>query len=424
MQSQLNAGAPSGDPGISAIESTRLVRDKFCNPVYPWNFIRDNTIYGVIHAAKGYTAWSDKHPSYSSVGGPTGTKFDTNVDDYYSPEINSDSANFATEAPIQLVIPACIKGGKPFLPDQNAPGKGDDYTGSFQNIQCYDGLKVNAVLNWIDGMDHNGKVKKPVPTIFGMNFQAVSIGEKLIYKDGKTVPPPYTLRGGYTDSIGTPSGSLLQEIKFVDNSIGMMVAELKKQGLSDSTLVIITAKHGQSPVDTSRYMPNGSPDDPASILSGYLAASEKSAIGPTEDDVALLWLKNPSDVGAAVGLLETTSPKTGNIAGLGEIFSGPTIGLYYNIGDSRTPDILVTPNYGVTYSNSSKKQAEHGGFGHDDVNVILLVSNPSFNPATIATLAVETRQVAPTILEALGLDPLSLQAVQKEGTQVLPGLPL
>ncbi len=116
--------------------------------------------------------------------------------------------------------------------------------------------------------------------------------------------------------------------------------------------------------------------------------------------------------------------KTANIAGLGEIFSGPSIGLYYNIGDSRAPDILVTPNYGVTYSNSTKKQAEHGGFGHDDVNVILLVSNPSFNPLTIATLAVETRQVAPTILEALGLDPLSLQAVQKEGTQVLPGLPL
>ncbi len=91
-QSHLNAGAPSGDPGISAINPNFLVRDKFCNPVYPWNFVRDNTIYGVIHAAKGYTAWSDKHPSYSSVGGPTGTKFDTNVDDYYSPEINSDSA--------------------------------------------------------------------------------------------------------------------------------------------------------------------------------------------------------------------------------------------------------------------------------------------------------------------------------------------
>jgi hypothetical protein len=35
---------------------------------------------------------------------------------------------------------------------------------------------------------------------------------------------------------------------------------------------------------------------------------------------------------------------------------------------------------------------------------------------------VETKQVAPTILRVLGLDPNKLDAVQKEGTAVLPGL--
>jgi hypothetical protein len=420
-QSLLTGGDTTGDGGIGGIDASRLVRDKECNPVYPWNFIRDNTIYGVIHHAGLYTAWSDKHASYSSVGGPTGTSSDTNVNDYYSPEINSDSANFASEAPLQLVIPACTKAGKPFLPDQDAVSKGDDYTGSFQNIQCYDGLKVNAILNEIEGMNHDGTKPKPVPAIFGMNFQAVSIGQKLIYQDGPTVPPPYTLKGGYIDSLGTPSGSLLQEIKFVDNSIGQMISELHTEGLADSTLVIITAKHGQSPVDTVRYKPNGSPDDPATILKSYLAPSENSAIGPTEDDVALLWLRDSFDTPDAVKVLEHDSPVSDNIAGLGEIFSGPSIGLYFNIGDSRTPDIVVTPNYGVTYSNSSKKQAEHGGFGHDDVNVIALVWNPAFTPKTI-TLPVETRQVAPTVLTALGLNPNALKAVQTEGTQVLPGL--
>jgi hypothetical protein len=419
----LNGGAPSGDGGVNSIDPTRLERDTSCNPVYPWNFVRDNTIYGVIHAAGGYTAWSDKHPSYSAVGGPTGTSTDTNVDDYYSPEINSNSQNFAVAAPPQLVIPECTQAGKPFLPDQFAVAAADDYTGSFQNIQCYDGLKVSAILNEIKGMNHDGTAHAPVPNIFGMNFQAVSIGQKLIYKDGPTVPAPYSLVGGYTDSIGTPSGSLLQEIEFVDSSIGAMVAELKAQHLIDSTLVIITAKHGQSPVDSSRYKPNGSPDDPASILSTFLAPSENSAIGPTEDDVALLWLENPADTATAVSTLELASPVSDNIAGIGEIFSGPSIGLYWNIGDSRTPDILITPNIGVTYSNSKKKLAEHGGFAHDDVNVIMLVSNPSFKAGT-NTLPVETRQVAPTILKALGLDPYALQAVQTEGTQVLPGLGL
>src|SRR5271155_2233785 len=84
----LNGGAPAGlDGGIASIDPNKLERDPAhgCAPVYPWNFVRTNTIFGVVHAAGGYTAWSDKHPSYSAVSGPgTGT----NVDDYYAPENN------------------------------------------------------------------------------------------------------------------------------------------------------------------------------------------------------------------------------------------------------------------------------------------------------------------------------------------------
>ena len=68
------------------------------------------------------------------------------------------------------------------------------------------------------------------------------------------------------------------------------------------------------------------------------------------------------------------------------------------------------------------KQSEHGGFAHDDTNVMLLVSNPGLREARTVTSFVETMQVAPTILKILGLDPESLDAVQMEGTPVLPGL--
>jgi arylsulfatase A-like enzyme len=53
----------------------------------------------------------------------------------------------------------------------------------------------------------------------------------------------------------------------------------------------------------------------------------------------------------------------------------------------------------------------------------MLLSNPSFYAGTV-TSSVETAQIAPTILAALGLDPEKLYAVQEEGTQVLPGLDL
>jgi len=59
---------------------------------------------------------------------------------------------------------------------------------------------------------------------------------------------------------------------------------------------------------------------------------------------------------------------------------------------------------------------------NDDRNVLLVVSNPGLKPATFNS-QVETRQIAPTVLNALGLDPNQLQAVQQEGTTELPGLP-
>jgi hypothetical protein len=407
----------NGDGGVNSIDAQRLVRDPFknCAPVAPWNFVRTNTIFGVIHTAGGYTAWSDKHPAYSAVSGP-GTGDATNLDDYYSPEINSTVVALpGIGTPTGL---ACSP-----IPDPSQTGA---WTDSFENIQCYDTLKVDAILNEIDGYSHDRRQKTKVPEIFGMNFQAVSVGQKLIEANVGS--------GGYLDASGTPSALLVQEIQFVDAAIGEWVAELQKRGLSDSTLIIITAKHGQSPIDSQRYVGITSSGpvttSPSMIVDNCLPPSESNAggqLGPTEDDISLLWLKSSCNAATEVQMLESTSPTSANIAGIGQIFYGQSLDQLFNApgippnGDSRTPDIIVAPNVGVTYSGSTKKQAEHGGFAHDDTNVIILVSNPKLTPKTITT-PVQTIQVAPTVLQALGLDPGSLQAVQIQGTPVLPGL--
>jgi hypothetical protein len=411
-QTQLNGGAPAGvDGGRASINPQRLPRDpkNGCAPVYPWNFVRTNTIFGVIHAAGGYTAWSDKHASYLSVSGPGDG---TNVDDYYAPEVNS--------APVNLPGVTTPEGMScAIVPDPSQLGS---YTDSFKNIQCNDTLKVNAVLNEIDGKTHNGKSPAPVPNLLGMNFQAVSVGQKLIEKNVGT--------GGYLDAYGTPSELLLGEFKFVDDSIGEMVSHLRKQGLLDSTLVLITAKHGQSPIDPNRFLPipghsglNGK--SPSSILADLLPDSEVNQIGATQDDISILWLADPSQTATAVGRLESQSPAGANIAGITEIFAGASMTQLFNSPstDPRTPDIIVQPNSGVIYTGSTKKQEEHGGFSHDDTNVIMLLSNPKLRAKTV-TSPVETTQVAPTILKALGLDVNKLQAVHIEGTQVLPGVDL
>ena len=426
-KTQLNGGAPAGvDGGLQSIDPLKLERDPAnnCAPVYPWEFTRTNTIFGVIHNHGGYTAWSDKHPAYTSVSGHGSNG--KAVDDFYGPEINS--------IPVGLPgVTAAGVGCNP-LPDQTTVAASNAWTDSFQNIQCYDQLKVNAVLNWINGKTHNGSAKAPRPAIFGMNFQTVSVGQKLI--EGSL-----SLTGGYLDSVGTPSPSLLGEIQYTDAKIGDMVEALKKNGIYESTLIIITAKHGQSPIDSARYLGIGTSatdpvtTSPATILdaAGCIPTSESpsnpTGIGPTEDDVSLVWLNSACTTESAVAMLRSQSPTTSNIAGIGEIFSGNILKTYFNApglppnGDPRTPDIVTTPNIGVTYSGSTKKLAEHGGFSRDDTNVMMLLSNPSLHRKTI-TSSVETLQVAPTILAALGLDPNDLEAVRIEGTQVLPGVEL
>jgi hypothetical protein len=147
-----------------------------------------------------------------------------------------------------------------------------------------------------------------------------------------------------------------------------------------------------------------------------------SGIGSTEDDVSLLWLTNPSYTDAAAALIEDNREATH----IGQIYYGPSLALNYDVPglpphDPRTPDIIVTPNVGVTYTGSNQKLMEHGGFSHDDTNVMMLLSNPAIKAKTVFS-EVGTLQVAPTILQVLGLNPELLDGVRLEGTAVLPAV--
>jgi hypothetical protein len=403
---KLNGGAPGAgltEGGIASLDPNKLVRDpaKGCAPVYPWNFIRTNTIFGVIHAAGGYTAWIDKHPSTSFVEGPGGKT----VDDFYSPEVDSNVVPLPGVTTPQGISCATI-------PDESSLS---GWNNSFANIQCYDQIKVNALLNQIAGKTHSG-APAVAPSVFGMNFQSVYTGQVLVESGVDT--------GGYLNAAALPTTELVNEIEFVDTSIGDIVHALKRACLDDSTLIIITAKHGMSPIDPSLFVANPS-HTPATLLGPAIPPSESpltpGGIGATEDDVSVLWLTKDASVTSAVQLLENNAAAIG----LGQIYYGPTLALNYNVGgtkpgqDPRSPDIIVTPNVGMTYIGPGSAVGDHGGFAHDDTNVLLMVSHPSFWSQTVSA-PTSTAQVAPTIVKALGLDPRALDAVRVEGTPVLP----
>lgn len=375
-----------------------------CVAVYPHNYIKTNTVFEVVkeNLANARTAWADKHAwGYDWVNGPSGK----GVDDLARTEINSID-----------------------------PATGTEYNNLYTHTQTFDNLHVQALINQIDGKDGTGTNLAPVPTVFGGNFQTLSVAQKATNASG----------GGYTDANFTPGTQVAAAISYVDGALGKLVAELKAKGLYASTLIVVSAKHGQSPADHSKLVKHG--DTLAALLqsSGYLDAggnwgqnntasgnpndgSGLSATGMVQtDDLGLIWLKDQSQLAAALATLQVnlgcTAPGICADGPQASILSGSALSAKF--GDpalGRAPDIIVQPNPGVIYTSSTKKDAEHGGNAPDDSHVALLLSYPTWSAQTIAS-AVVTTQVAPTILSALKLDPSLLNAVKSEGTAVLPGI--
>jgi hypothetical protein len=372
-----------------------------CVPLYPHNAIRTNTIFEVVKAEGGHTGWADKHPAYDLVNGPSGK----GVDDLYTPEITNVNGFDATASVVCTV--------------------NNDY------------LKVQGILNEIHGLKHDGTPGPGVPAVFGMNFQAVSVGQKLARdnSDGSctadTDPKVNGQPGGYKDGAGTPSDVLAYGLQKTDEALGKMIKALKDQGIYESTLFIVSAKHGQSPINPVKVnkpghfadLVAGLPDaatNPAALAIANANNCSTGACGfVQDDDIALIWLQDQSQTEEVAAYLNVNA----KALFINEVMAGAELKLKFNspLTESRTPDIIVQPIYGTIYTASKKKNAEHGGFSYGDTNVGLIVSNPDLRARVVKT-PVATSQVAPSILKALGISPSELQAVRQEGTHVLPFL--
>ncbi len=354
------------DAVVTAIDPAKLAVDpmKGCAPVLPHQLVRVNNVFDIAKSAGMRTAWADKHPAYDLVQGPTGKA----VDELYTPEIN-----------------------------------GEGITDSVEKTIAYDADKAKAVVNEIRGLDHTGKTKVGVPAIFGMNFQAVSVAQK-------------NKGNGYANAEGEPSPGLASALEATDAALASIKAALAEEKLESSTLFIVTAKHGQSPIDPSkRRIVDGK-----SIKKWIEEATPGVVASITTDDVGLIWLKDKSKTAEVVATLEG---KRSELA-IDSLISGAAMVEKYAdpATDPRAPDIIVQPVAGVIYTKpTATKLAEHGGATMDDRHVAMLLSNPALKAAVIDA-SVATVQVAPSILSALGLDASKLDAVQAEKTAVLPGL--
>ena len=376
-----------------------------CKPIYPHDYVKTNTVFEVVkqNLPGARTAWADKHAwGYDWLNGPSGR----GVDDLMRTEINSID-----------------------------PATGTDYTDVYSHTEKFDDFHVTAIINQIDGKTSKGDAAASVPAVLGTNFQTLSVAQKA----------PVAKGGGYLDASFTPGPQVAAAIAYIDASLGRMVAELKQRGLYQSTAVIVTSKHGQSPTDHSKLVKNGDTLSKLLESSNYFdpdgnigQANTKSGnlndgTGLTgtgfiqTDDVGLVWLRDQSQLAAAVKTLkDNLSCNAPGICADGPqayiLYGRPLAARFGDPAGGRTPDIIVQPNPGVIYTTSTKKDEEHGGNAPDDSHLGLVVYMPGAPGAgREVSERVQTTQVAPTILRLLGLDPKLLNAVVMEGTQPLPG---
>jgi arylsulfatase A-like enzyme len=394
------------------------------SPVLPHQIQRLNTIFEVVHNAGMYTAWSDKHPAYEWVKGPSGT----GLDDFYAPEINSYAQANGQIQP--TLVASGIVGPYNGSNDGTINPSGWDMTSAEAAVQAYDGLKVQAIINQIDGKTALGGTTAPtagkVPNLFGMNFQAVSVAQKVRHDPLWNSSAP---AGGYTSATGAPSAALTNALTYVDAQLGNIVTELTNKGLYNNTLIIVTAKHGQSPIDptalsveNSTYKGSAGKTvlDPiaadgtiSNVVGGATVGSGIQVAFSVSDDVYLIWLQNQTQVAEAAALLNNNA----SAFNIQTLYYGTALQNRFHVvpGDSRAPDIVIQPVPGTIYNSGKKKVSEHGGAAPDDLKVALLVSTPGLT-ATTVTDTVLTTQVAPMIVKSLGLSANLLLSTVTDGT--------
>jgi hypothetical protein len=131
-----------------------------------------------------------------------------------------------------------------------------------------------------------------------------------------------------------------------------------------------------------------------------------------------MWLEKSSDAQKAKSNLLANSS-----LGISYILAGDEVtaaGYGSPFLDSRVPDLIIGAKVGTLWNDGFEFE-DHGGFLPQDLDVPLFAYNPNLTPANI-TQVVSNRQVASTMLQALGLPLAQLDAYRLGDSPVLPGL--
>ncbi|MDP9051477.1 MAG: alkaline phosphatase family protein [Acidobacteriota bacterium] len=326
-----------------------------CGTQQAHDLVRVNSVFDLVHAAGGRTAWADANAVYADLLlGPYGKALN-DVFVATPPLEGTDRISAAEE----------------------------------QDREC-----VDAVVQWI-GSGPN------VPRLSGLSLLGFDAAQQ-------------SLPLSQTAAEGAASNVKRSPLEHIDAQLRKFVDALRKAGLFDSTWIIVTAPHG-------------SIGDRANLRVVDAVRVEQVAKTVAGDDIgrvvagtaAMVWLKHPEKTDNLVKAYRAKMMELG----IGAIYFGEKLKLIMNTAedDSRMPDVILEPLTGVEWSRDRQWPEHLGGFSDDENHVALLISGTQLTRRVDKT-PVQTGQIAPLILQILGMDKLDLQALHKEHVPALPGI--
>ena len=210
-----------------------------------------------------------------------------------------------------------------------------------------------------------------------------------------------------------------------------------KQHLLASTTVILSAKHGQSPIEATalKRIDDGNIIDALNAAWKAQGGTSDLVSFAIDDDAMLMWLSDRSRSAfhfAKSFLLSYSQPASANAAtdydknpigftasGLTRVSAGTS---FFGVpaSDPRAPDLVGVVQHGVVYTGKTKKIAEHGGIDRQDRNVPIVVYGAGVHAPRIKKYHVETTEIAPTILHCSASTPTNCRRYRPRAHPACP----
>ena len=364
----------------------------------PAPYLKVNTIFEVARAAGLRTAWSDKHPAYEILNGPSGT----GVQDLFTP---GDQQRRARPPARQRL---------------------DHGQRAHRAVRRY---KVQAVSTRSTASTTAAHAKVGAPAIFGMNFQTVSTAEKL--PDLRRPRPAATCADGVHARARCSAGR--STTSTTDRHWSPRSRRRAWPTAPPSSCPRSTASHPP----TRRRSP-GSPTARSSTRS--MRPGPRRTPRPRRPRRVLRRRRRDADLAqrplrrrhvVRQGRSCSTTPASGNdINGNSKPYthSGLTRGLrraaaagFFGVRPATRacPDVIGIAQDGVVYTGGRARSPSTAATTRRTATC--RSSSSGARPHARVGTPVETTQIAPTILRLLGLNP-SPAGRPIEHTRVLPGL--